>query len=640
MTDFGSRPKARLSLEQLRKQAKELLRQYRAGDERARVRFGARGTDPALADAQCVVAREAGFETWASLKHHVEEQEHARLEPYHRFARDLLIFESDAEGLGRIHEILGRSPDAALLREQVLHRIGASADHVLHLEDARLYVAKFYGFGGWSEMEASVARSRARRSEPVHGVSGAPPFYRIRWKERSIEPRPPLSGADWEEIFEVMRDRQIEGLHAGGQLTDATLERLAALDLVTSLDLDGSARVTDAGLKHLAKMPRLERLNLSGCDITDEGLSVLGSLPALRDFSLYHHQGISDAGLAHLAACERLERVVLLGSNSGDGAIRALAGKPALRQLLSGNQVTDAGLPLLHQFPAFKTGTAANPELSLMAFREEPNHLLLRGQITDRGMASLAGLDGLFSLNLDDSKLALTAEGLRPLAALPNLCCLGFDADDETMGAIAALPRLRKLMCQDTRATDTGFETLSRCGKLEYLWGRRCYGLTGVGLAALSRLPKLRGMNVSCRNVEDGALSRLPDYPALVELVPMDVRDDGFRHIGRCEGLRALWCMGCRDTGDAATAHLAGLRNLQTYYAGGTQITDRSLEILVRITSLERLVFSACGGVTNGGIAMLAALPQLRELSLEYMPGVTREVMNAIPGGVQVNFET
>src|SRR5947208_12257628 len=101
--------------------------------------------------------------------------------------------------------------------------------------------------------------------------------------------------------------------------------------------------------------------------------------------------------------------------------------------------------------------------------------------------------------------------------------------------------------------------------------------------------------------------------------MPMDVPDAGFRHVGACQKLEALWCMYCRDTGDAATAHLAGLPRLKTYYAGQTRITDRSLEILSGMRSLERLVFSACAGVTNRGIAQLAALPRLRELSLEYM---------------------
>jgi len=76
------------------------------------------------------------------------------------------------------------------------------------------------------------------------------------------------------------------------------------------------------------------------------------------------------------------------------------------------------------------------------------------------------------------------------------------------MPYIAALPRLRFLMCQDTEASDEGFVALSRSRTLEHLWGRRCY-------------------------VDDEGLSALPRFPALRELMPMDVPDEGYRHIGR-----------------------------------------------------------------------------------------------------------
>jgi ankyrin repeat protein len=75
MSDPASRLPARPSPEHLRKQAKDLLRLARAGDPAALDRL--RGViprlgDPALADAQFVVAREYGFENWAALAQHVE----------------------------------------------------------------------------------------------------------------------------------------------------------------------------------------------------------------------------------------------------------------------------------------------------------------------------------------------------------------------------------------------------------------------------------------------------------------------------------------------------------------------------------------------------------------------------------------
>ena len=66
---------ARPSLDQLRKQAKELLRRLRDGDSAAaeRVRaYKAHFSDATLADAQYVLAREYGFESWAKLAQHVQ----------------------------------------------------------------------------------------------------------------------------------------------------------------------------------------------------------------------------------------------------------------------------------------------------------------------------------------------------------------------------------------------------------------------------------------------------------------------------------------------------------------------------------------------------------------------------------------
>ena len=125
-------------------------------------------------------------------------------------------------------------------------------------------------------------------------------------------------------------------------------------------------------------------------------------------------------------------------------------------------------------------------------------------------------------------------------------------------------------------------------------------------------MPTLRGFSVSCKNVDDGALSLLPELPSLAEFMPIDVPDNGFRHVGRCERLEAVRCMYCRDTGDAATAYLATLPRLKTYYAGLTQITDRSLEILSGIETLGRVILSACPALTNAGIAKLASLPRPR----------------------------
>ena len=96
--------------------------------------------------------------------------------------------------------------------------------------------------------------------------------------------------------------------------------------------------------------------------------------------------------------------------------------------------------------------------------------------------------------------------------------------------------------------------------------------------------------------------------------------------------------MYCRDTGDEATAHLEGLGKLRLYYAGMTQITDRSLEILGRMESLEHLEFWQCMALTDAGVAHLAALPRLAQIEIYSSPKVSRKIAQLFRDTVRVHY--
>jgi hypothetical protein len=344
---------------------------------------------------------------------------------------------------------------------------------------------------------------------------------------------------------------------------------------------------------------------------------------------------VTDAGLAALAACDALREVNLSWTRTGDGALRALAGKTALTHLSTGNDVTDDGLALLHDIPAFATWRGGEATMALLGYRATPNQLVLRGSFTDRGMRHLRGLDGLFALNIDDGALGITAAGLEPLVDLPNLGWLAVDAKDDWMPRIAEMPRLRFLGAQDTTAGDDGFTALSRSRSIEYIWGRRCHALRTRGFTALADMPALRGLSVSCLNVDDAGIAALPHFPALRELMPMDVPDAGYRHIGRCTHLQSLVLMYCRETTDAATEHVTGRPELTYYFNSYTTITDRTPALLSTMDSLERITFDGCHGLTDAGVAALARLPRLRELRASGR-GLTASVGARFGPGVRV----
>jgi hypothetical protein len=397
---------------------------------------------------------------------------------------------------------------------------------------------------------------------------------------------------------------------------EAARRRLAAVratladEATTELDAGGLRDFGDTDLRQAARLPRLERVELYGTSVTDDGVAALG-------------------------ACRELREVNLSLTRTGDGALRALAGLPHVRTFRSGDQVTDAGLAALHHWPLFKTWRGGTVTMGLTSYDAGPTYLMLRGAITDRGLAALRGLDGLFALNLDDRALPITAAGLAPLAALPHLGWLAVDAKDDWMPHIAALPRLRFLGAQDTVAGDDGFVALSRSRTIEYIWGRRCHNLQRRGFHALAEMPALRGLSVSCRNVDDQGVAALPRFPALRELMPMDVPDAGYRHIGRCRELESLVLMYCRDTTDAATEHITGLTSLTSYFNSFTTITDRTPALLATMPSLERVVFDGCHNLTDAGVAQLARLPRLKHVSVQGRH-LTDAVTQAFPAGVTV----
>jgi len=655
------------SLDHLKHQAKDLLSAHRVWNAGALARIRelhpkfagqsdaeVQAAQFSLSDAQLVIAREYGFESWPKLKYHVETLARAHasaaspviapppaprgsVEYHEQLAKDLVAaYESgDAAAIQRLNVHYGRAFTHDDVRAEIWHSVykvrqvkGRPGCFVL--ADAQEFMARHAGFGNWTAF--------------LNAGGNPPPGEPYAIDGTRIAPRRNLSDRDWDTLIAVMKEQCITALDAGGQMTDAVLKRIAGLEHVTRLALGSSQQLTDDGLQHLARMPQLRELDLSnypGSRITDRGLEMLRHLPELRKFQTCWQPGISDAGLANLRFCDQIESVNLMGTPTGDGAIQALAGKRHLRRLNTGKLVTDAGLPLLQQFPVFKTWQGGEIKYGLMSAEAGPNHLLLDGSFTDQGLAALAGLDGLFGLSFFWHVSAMTPSGLRSFAELANLGFLGCEGklcNDEAMQHIATIPRLRMLMAQGTVASDDGFAALSRSRTLEYLWGRECPNLGGRGFAALSKMPALRGLAVSCKNVDDESLSALSRFPALRELMPMDVADAGFRHVGACRELEGLWCMYCRETTDAATEHITGLTKLKTYYAGLTQITDRSLETLGLMSSLDRLEFFECKKVTDAGLVFLARLPRLREVELHGLPGVTHEGTKVFPATVRVNY--
>jgi hypothetical protein len=641
----------RPSLEQLRKQAKELLQQLRSGVTSAvsrLQRYKPGSSKPILADSQYVIAREYGFESWPKLVQHIQSSQIPDLQQHLRIAENLVAAynSADPQAVDYVNDLFHSSLNIEQIRSFIRDRlftVPATQPRIadFNLADAQLLIAQLYGFKDWNELATSSNKPLGDLRTAPFVISSKPPFYRIDWTKNSIEPRQPMSSKDWENVCAVIKDLGLTSINSANLIGNEDLGIISQLDQITTLDLNGSNRLTDEGLQYLAHMPQLRELTLGG-HVTDRGLDVLKHLANLRMFAMFWQNKVSDKGISNLSFCNELEEVDLLGCNVGDGAIAALTGKAKLRRFKTGRNVTDDGLKLLHEFPNFKSWEGGEPEYGLMSFSAEPTNLLIDGPFTRQGLASLRGLDGIFGLSFFWHTTGLRGRDLQALDGMTNLGYLGCQGelcDDDAMRHIGALPKLRMLMGQGTVATEEGFRRFGQSQTIEYLWGRECPNLNGPGFIALAAMPALKGLAVSCKFVDDAALARLPEFHELKELLPMDVDDAGFRHIGRSQQIESLILMYCRDTTDVATGHIVGMSKLKKYHAGYTLITDRSLEMLSGMESLEELSFEGCKYITDEGVTFLTALPRLREISIGGCPKVTRAALSAFSGEVRVNYD-
>lgn len=165
-------------------------------------------------------------------------------------------------------------------------------------------------------------------------------------------------------------------------LSDAGLQEIGKLHQLESLRIadkayfaaPGPANITDAGVKHLADLSRLQVLQLQNCKLTDASMPTIGSFASLTELSMRGND-ITDAGIKELSG-PKLGVVRMATTKIGAAGLAHLANLPieslglshcpliddeAMEELrrfsklksvwLSATQVTDHGLSRITTLP-------------------------------------------------------------------------------------------------------------------------------------------------------------------------------------------------------------------------------------------------------------------------------------------------
>jgi ankyrin repeat protein len=250
MPELPDRP----NLEQLKKQVKSLLRSAQAGDAAALARFaalpafaaGLDARDPALHDAQSVIAREHGFPSWNALRDEVE----ARTLSFDE-AADAFVRAASDGARGRAARLLELYPAIATSSLEASVLLGDVAAVEARLAANPALATRPGGPQGWEPLlyacHTCLADTPARRDGLVAIARrllalGADPNGQYHWNWHPELPRTVL----WASLCVVRHLPLAEALlDAGANPTDGVSAHiaggggdLAALDLLARYGLD------------------------------------------------------------------------------------------------------------------------------------------------------------------------------------------------------------------------------------------------------------------------------------------------------------------------------------------------------------------------------------------------------------------
>ena len=142
---------------------------------------------------------------------------------------------------------------------------GDTQNDDITLDDARYLVAREHGFERWD------ALVKFYTSVPVQPSLITTKPIGLFAAEAVGDESPAWNSRDWSAVVARLKERDATGIDAAGQMTDAMIQDVAHFEHITALKLGGSRSVTDAGLRHLARLSGLRYLDLSGTGITDRG---------------------------------------------------------------------------------------------------------------------------------------------------------------------------------------------------------------------------------------------------------------------------------------------------------------------------------------------------------------------------------
>jgi hypothetical protein len=217
---------------------------------------------------------------------------------------------------------------------------------------------------------------------------------------------------------------------------------------------------------------------------------------------------------------------------------------------------------------------------------------------TPAGVVTEVHMGGLKGITIEDYKLIGQCRNIVTL----NLSAEDLRLNDEAAAQLTGLDHLEKFFSNGSQLTDDGFKSLASWKSLKQIgfdhWFRtRKDQPIGAGLAHLAALPNLESVRLGGCMIGIEAMEALATIKTLKKL---DVFHTFY-------------------VNDDALLPLQKLPDLRIFIAGPQfqpRLTDAALRILSGVKSLEEINLTETWLTYDGGFKHLAALPNLKKLSI------------------------
>lgn len=218
---------------------------------------------------------------------------------------------------------------------------------------------------------------------------------------------------------------------------------------------------------------------------------------------------------------------------------------------------------------------------------------------------------GLWGAKIDNPLFGLT----ETMPDLEGISLYETNVDDEGLGALAKLPKLRMLaLLPVERYEKQGF------GPTQWSYpfiAKRADRprITGKGLRALAAIKTIESLDLQDSAIQSRDLALLKSWPKLSSLgLPNPIDDETVKHLQACGRLSSL-TLGNREISAAEIRRLAACKSLRKLMLTCATLSGEALEALSGLAMLESIEMIDCG-LTDEHLQHLQGLPPLEELAL------------------------